>query len=193
LLAILAPENDEETGMFKQGYWLMPVAKFVEKYGLDHYRVSIDAIREITKRHTGEYCIRPFLEKHTHKTLTVMHRWSLDANVHVRRLASEGVRPRLPWARKLDQFVAHPELILPILENLKDDASRFVQKSVANNLNDILKDNYQVGIDTITRWSIKAPPNRQWIIKHALRNQLKQGNATALSIVKEFSLSHNSL
>lgn len=184
LMEILGPENEQETGMFTEGYWLMPVAKFVEKYGLDHFAESIDAIQEITKRNTGEYCIRPFLERYPEKTLAVMQAWSLDENVHVRRLASEGIRPRLPWAKKLDQFIADPRPVLPILENLKDDKSMFVRKSVANNLNDILKDNYQIGMKILISWSKDAPPDRRWIIKHALRNQIKRGNTEAIRLVE---------
>ena len=180
---ILGPELTNETGMFTEGYWLMPVAKYVEKYGLNHFPESIEAIREITKRHTGEYCIRPFVVKYPDKTLAVMARWSLDKNVHVRRLASEGLRPRLPWAKKLDQLIDNPGPVLNILENLKDDNSKFVQKSVANNLNDILKDNFDIGIKTITNWSKGATPNRKWILKHALRNQVKKGNPAARKIL----------
>ena len=185
ITAILGPENEGETGMFTQGYWLMPVAKYVEKYGLDHFSESIAAIEEITKRHTGEYCIRPFLEQDPEKTMAVMRKWSLDANFHVRRLAPEGVRPRLPWAKKLDQFVADPKPILPILENLKDDPSRFVQKSVANNLNDILKDNYSIGIEILRHWAKDPTKNRQWIIKHALRNEWKKKNPEAFEIIEK--------
>lgn len=185
LTAILGPEIEGETGMFTQGYWLMPVAKYVEKYGLDHFPESIAAIEEITKRHTGEYCIRPFLEQYPEKTLKVMKKWSLDANVHVRRLACEGVRPRLPWAKKLDQYVANPTPILPILENLKDDPSRFVQKTVANNINDILKDNYPIAMDTLRGWVKDAPKSRQWIIKHALRNERKKKTPEALEIIEK--------
>lgn len=185
LTAILGPENEAETGMFTEGYWLMPVAKYVEKYGLDHFSESIAAIEEITKRHTGEYCIRPFLEQYPERTLNVMRKWSLEPNFHVRRLASEGVRPRLPWAKKLDQFIADPKPILPIMENLKDDPSRFVQKSVANNLNDILKDNYTIGMDILRRWAKDAPKDRQWVIKHALRNERKKKNPEAFEIIKE--------
>ncbi|PIE34365.1 3-methyladenine DNA glycosylase [candidate division KSB3 bacterium] len=184
LTAVLGPENEKETGMFTEGYWIMPIAKYVEKYGVEHYSESIAAIREITTRHTGEYCIRPFLERYPDKTLAVMGMWSRDENVHVRRLASEGLRPRLPWARKLDQFIANPEPILQILENLKDDDSKFVQKSVANNIHDILKDNYQIGLQTLERWSQDPTRARQWIIKHALRNHIKQGNPEAIRLVE---------
>ncbi len=184
LLKILGPENVKETGMFTEGYWLMPIAKYIEKYGLDHFSTSMDAIKEITKRHTGEYCIRPFIKKYPQKTLALMKKWSLESNVHVRRLSSEGLRPRLPWAGKLEQFIEDPKPILPIIENLRDDDSKFVQKSVANNLNDIMKDNYEIGIETIKKWSKGATRNRKWIIKHALRNQLKKQNAEAQKILE---------
>lgn len=186
-IAILGPEIEGETGMFTQGYWLMPVAKYVEKYGLDHFTESINVIQEITKRHTGEYCIRPFLKQYPDKTLAKMLNWSMDPDAHVRRLACEGVRPRLPWAKKLDQFVDDPTPILPILENLKDDSSRFVQKSVANTINDILKDNYAIGMDTLKHWAKDAPKNRQWIIRHALRKERKKKNPEAFEIIEKLN------
>ncbi|MGB0909614.1 MAG: DNA alkylation repair protein [Nitrospirales bacterium] len=93
---ILGPENRKETGMFTEGYWLMPVAYYVEKYGIEHFTESVRFIEELTKRHTGEYAIRPFLVTYPLKTLKVMSRWSKSNNTHVRRLASEGLRPRLP-------------------------------------------------------------------------------------------------
>ena len=185
LTSILGPENKKETGMFTEGYWIMPIALFVEKYGLDHFPQSMAAIREITKRNTGEYCIRPFLEQYPDDTMRMMVEWSKDNNVHVRRLASEGVRPRLPWARKLDQYITDPRPVLKLLENLKDDRSKFVQKSVANNLNDILKDNYEMALATIKNWLPGATKNRRWIIKHALRNQIKKGNRDVLRILDE--------
>jgi 3-methyladenine DNA glycosylase AlkC len=113
----------------------------------------------------------------------VAKKWSLDENIHLKRLSSEGVRPRLPWARKLDQFIDNPNAVLEILENLKDDPSRYVQKSVANNLNDILKDNYAIGMKTIQRWANGATNNRKWIIKQSLRNQIKKGNQEAELII----------
>ena len=113
-----------------------------------------------------------------------MEKWSIDKNVHIRRLASEGLRPRLPWASKLEQFIVDPKPILPIIENLRDDDSKFVQKSVANNLSDILKDNYEFGINTIKKWSKGATRNRKWVIKHALRNQLKKHYAEAQKILE---------
>ena len=187
LLNILGPENKHETGMFTDGYWIMPIAQFVEKFGLESFDLSMKAIKEITKRNTGEYCIRPFLNYYTEETLIVMDEWSKDINTHVRRLASEGLRPRLPWAKKLDMFIENPKPVVNIIDNLKDDSSRYVQKSVANNLNDILKDNYSFGMDTIRRWSKNAPTNRKWIIRHALRNQLKKANQEALSVLEDLN------
>ncbi len=179
LMQILGPENEKETGMFKEYYWVMPIAKYVEKYGLSDFDTSMEAIYEITKRNTGEYTIRPYLEAHPTKTLAIMLDWSADDNTHVRRLSSEGVRPRLPWASKLDAFINDPTPIFPILENLKDDSSKYVQKSVANCINDILKDNESLGKELIEKWMPNAPKQRKWIIKHALRNLLKANDEWA--------------
>ena len=184
LMQILGPENDKETGMFLAYYWIMPIAKFVEKYGLQNFSLSMQAIEEITKRNTGEYAIRPFIEQDMDRTLNQMKEWSANPNRHIRRLASEGVRPRLPWAKKLDVFIKNPMPILPILENLKDDPSKYVQKSVANCLNDILKDNYAIGVERINSWDFKnAGPERKWIIKHALRNRIKAKDEWAMGVL----------
>ena len=183
LLPILGPENEEETGMFTNFYWVMPIAKYVEKYGLEDFKTSMNIIEEITKRNTGEYAIRPFLEKYPERTLEQMALWSNHKNKHVRRLASEGIRPRLPWATKLQQFIEQPQQILPILENLKDDTSKYVQKSVANCLNDILKDNTGFGKECIEEWVKNPTKQRKWIVKHAIRNLRKKDDVWALGIV----------
>jgi len=186
LVQILGPENEKETGMFKEYYWVMPIAKFVEKYGLDHFDISMNAIKEITKRNTGEYAIRPFIEKSPEQTMAKMLKWSKDPNKHVRRLASEGGRPRLPWATKLQQFIDDPSPLLPILENLKDDQSKYVQKSVANCMNDILKDNPEIAKSVIENWTVGVTKERKWIINHALRNLRKNGDDWALAIANRF-------
>ncbi|MGJ8744229.1 DNA alkylation repair protein [Polaribacter sp.] len=188
LLNILGPENEDETGMFKQFYWMMPIAKYVEKYGVNHFDISIKAIEEITKRNTGEYAIRPFLERCTNKTLTQMFIWSKDENKHVRRLASEGIRPRLPWATKLQLFIDNPTPLRPILENLKDDTSKYVQKSVANCLNDILKDNEDFGKEIIENWIQKPTKQRKWIVMHAIRNYRKKEDLWSLKIVQKLEI-----
>lgn len=169
LVDILGEENPNETGMFTNFYWVMPIGKFVEKYGLDDFEVSIQAIEEITKRNTGEYAIRPYIRKYPQKTIKVMQKWSKSKNFHLRRLASEGSRPKLPWSTKLDTFVDNPEPVFKILENLMQDEVKFVQKSVANNLTDYLKVNKQITVQFISRYQKSDNKNTQWILKHAIR------------------------
>lgn len=172
--SILGPENEEETGMFKDYYWVMPIAKHVEVYGLNDFVAAMKIIEEITKRNTGEYAIRPFIEKYPAKTMKQMNKWSKSKNKHVRRLASEGGRPKLPWAPKIQEFINDPSPLLPILEALKDDQSKYVQKSVANCINDILKDNEPIAQKLLKSWTKDSTKERKWIIKHALRNLLKK-------------------
>jgi len=181
---ILGPENKKETGMFTEGYWLMPVAFFVETYGVDHFDASMRFIEEITKRNTGEYAIRPFLQRYPEKTRKVALTWSGNSNAHVRRLASEGLRPRLPWAKKIDMFSDDPSPVITVLERLKTDSSAYVRKSVANTMADFLKENYKYTIAVLERWSKAATKETQWIIKHALRNELKKDNPHAQKLIE---------
>jgi 3-methyladenine DNA glycosylase AlkC len=169
LAKILGPENQEETGMFTNFYWIMPIGKFVEKYGLENYSESIKAIEEITKRNTGEYAIRPFARKYPTKTLAVCTRWAKSKNFHLRRLASEGLRPKLPWAPKLDVWNKNPKPIFDILEILKEDDIKFVKKSVANHLRDWIKVNPSESRKIIDKWSKSKNENTIWILKHAHR------------------------
>ena len=187
LLGILGPENEKETGMFKKFYWIMPIAKYVEKYGLGHFNISMEAIAKITKRNTGEYAIRPFLTKYPEQTVERMLDWSSNPNKHIRRLSSEGVRPRLPWASKLNQFVQDPTPIFPILDKLKDDTSKYVQKSVANCINDVLKDNPEIGKFWIESWVPTTSQQHKWIIKHALRNLIKNNDPWALRVINQLA------
>jgi len=169
LMRILGPENPKETGMFTDFYWLMPVGKFVEKYGLDKYVESIKAIEEITKRNTGEYAIRPFATKYPEKTLRVCTKWAKSKNFHLRRLASEGLRPKLPWAPKLSVWNDNPKPVFEILEILKEDEVRFVKKSVANHLRDWLKVNPREAKKIVSRWSKSKNEQTKWILKYAQR------------------------
>jgi len=185
LLQTVGPENLKETGMFTEYYWLMPFAKFVEKYGLNNYDLSMHAVTEITKRNTCEFTIRPFIENYPEKTLNQMLVWSKHENFHLRRLSSEGIRPRLPWATKLNEFVNDPTPIIPILENLKNDPIKYVQRSVANCINDILKDNEAFAKELLQNWYYSSNDKAtRWIIKHAVRNYRKNGINWALDICK---------
>lgn len=169
LIKILGPENEEETGMFTNFYWLMPVGKFVEKYGLDNFALSMKAIEEITKRNTGEYAIRPYARKYPEKTLGVCNKWAKSKNFHLRRLASEGLRPKLPWAPKLDLWNDNPKPIFEILELLKEDEIKFVKKSVANHVRDWEKVNPKEAKKLIANWSKSKNEHTKWILKHAGR------------------------
>lgn len=169
LMGILGPENTEETGMFTHFYWLMPVGKFVETYGLDNFSASMKALEEITKRNTGEYAIRPYARKYPEKTLAICTKWAQSKNFHLRRLASEGLRPKLPWAPKLDTWNTHPKPIFEILELLKEDEVKFVKKSVANHLRDWVKVNPTEAKKMIVRWSKSKNEHTRWILKHAQR------------------------
>ncbi|MCU0660323.1 MAG: DNA alkylation repair protein [Candidatus Pacebacteria bacterium] len=169
LMQILGPENKEETGMFTNFYWLMPVGKFVEKYGLDNFAESIKAIEEITKRNTGEYAIRPYARAYPAKTLAVCTRWAKSNNFHLRRLASEGLRPKLPWAPKLYLWNDAPKPVFRILAALKEDKVKFVKKSVANHVRDWRKVNPKEAKILITKWSKSKNEHTKWILKHAQR------------------------
>jgi 3-methyladenine DNA glycosylase AlkC len=169
LTSILGEENEYETGMFTNFYWVGPIGKYVEDYGLDYFEISIKAIEEITKRNTGEMAIRPFIRKYPEKTMKVMLNWSLSKNFHLRRLAAEGCRAKLPWATKLENFIFEPEPVFKILDNLIEDEIKFVQKSVANNIADYLKVNPKVGFEFIEKHKGSTNKNTQWILKHAVR------------------------
>lgn len=169
LTRILGPENESETGMFTHFYWLMPVGKFIEKFGLDDFDISIKGIEEVTKRNTGEYAIRPFARKYPEKTLSVCKKWAKSKNFHLRRLASEGLRPKLPWSPKLDVWNTQPARVLDILEMLKEDEIKFVKKSVANHLRDWVKVNPKEAQKVIARWAKSSNENTKWILKHAQR------------------------
>ena len=168
---ILGAELKTTTGMFTSGWWLWPMGRYMEKHGTEDFETSMDFIYELTKRFTGEYAIRPLLEKNPKKTLKVALRWSKDKNVHVRRCASEGIRIRLPWAKKslvaLEEFKTYTQ----ILTNLKNDPEKFVQKSVGNNLNDLMKENPAKAKEIISEWQKDFPSKvTLWIIKHGLRS-----------------------
>jgi 3-methyladenine DNA glycosylase AlkC len=171
LLKILGEANTEETGMFKKYYWLMPVGKYIEKYGLDHFDISMNAIEELTKRNTGEYAIRPYIRKFPDKTLKQMKQWATSDSFHLRRLASEGLRPKLPWSQKLDLFIDNPKPVFSILDILKEEEVKFVKKSVANNLTDYIKVNPKLTFQLLDKWKKINNEHTQWMIWYATRKQ----------------------
>lgn len=154
---------------------------FVQVYGLDNFKTSIQTLEVVTQYSTSEFAVRPFIEKYSKESVKQLLVWSKSKNHHVRRLASEGSRPKLPWAQPLRDFIKDPSPVLPILENLKNDESLYVRKSVANHLNDISKNHPKLVLDICKKWYGKSK-NTDWIVKHALRTLLKAGNKEALAI-----------
>jgi 3-methyladenine DNA glycosylase AlkC len=161
------------------GFDSMIFPDYVERYGLEHWDLSLHALAFFTTLCSSEYAIRPFLDRDPERAMQSLYAWAEDENHHVRRLASEGCRPRLPWGMALPQFKEDPSLILPVLEKLKDDPSEYVRKSVANNLNEISKDHPELVLDICERWYGHSA-DTDWIVKHACRTLLKAGDRRAM-------------
>ncbi len=161
------------------GYLSMHFPDFVEQYGLDDWDPSVDALRWLTRFGSSEFAVRPFLAKDPARMVATMREWADNRNEHVRRLASEGCRPRLPWAMNLPVFQDDPAPLLPILEALHDDDSDYVRRSVANNLNDIAKDHPEVTLTTTERWQGKSEQIDR-VVKHACRTLLREGHPRAM-------------
>jgi 3-methyladenine DNA glycosylase AlkC len=161
----------------------LPHVCFVAAYGLSFFEPSMEAQLELTKRFSAEFSIRPFIERYPERTYERLSLWAAHPNVHVRRLVSEGTRPRLPWASRLPGYQRDPTPVLALLERLKDDPERYVQRSVANNLNDIGKDHPERLVQVCRAWSEGAGDGRRWIVKHALRSLIKRGHPGALALM----------
>lgn len=164
-----------------RGWAIMPMADYVGAFGQQHVEVSLALLRELTSRWSAEFGIRAFLRDHPQQTLAIVGTWLGDKNEHVRRLISEGTRPRLPWGLRLHSFVKDPTPVIKLLEHLKDDKSEYVRRSVANNLNDIAKDHPVLVAGIAERWLKDASKERKSLVRHALRTLIKQGDARALS------------
>lgn len=175
---ILLQLDDTCTGL---PYLILP--DFVEVFGqaTEHWDISMKALEEFTKKSSAEFAVRPFIEKDQERMMKQMLLWASSENEHVRRLASEGCRPRLPWGTVLTTFVEDPAPIVPILEILRNDSSLYVRKSVANNLNDISK-KYPVFVLLLAKEWYGESKDTDWIIKHGCRTLLKQGNHAALDL-----------
>ena len=155
---------------------------YVATFGLDAPAFSLEALRRLTPHGSAEFAVRPFLQRDLRGTLRVMREWTADTDEHVRRLASEGSRPRLPWGLRLRELVRDPGPSAPILEALRDDPALYVRKSVANHLNDITKDHPGHVLEMLAEWEIPRREERRWIAKHACRTLIKRGHPGALAL-----------
>ncbi len=158
----------------------LPHSIYIGTHGLPHFEAAMAAQHALTQRFTAEFCIRPYLLHHQGATLARLREWAHDDNAHVRRLVSEGTRPRLPWAPRLPAFQNNPQLALPLLDALKDDPSSYVRRSVANHLGDIAKDHPDLAVGTARTWLQCAPAPREALVRHGLRFLIKRGDVGAL-------------
>jgi 3-methyladenine DNA glycosylase AlkC len=190
LLASLTPSLTGTDNIGLEVFFYLPHVCFVKEYGLDPegnegedpFEISMKAQYELTKRFSAEFSIRSFLIQNQERTLSRLFAWTSDANPHVRRLCSEGTRPRLPWAQRIPAFVENPAHTLPILEALKNDEDLYVRRSVANHLGDIAKDHPDFVFKICERWLIESSNEVRWLIRHALRHPAKKGNKIALQL-----------
>jgi 3-methyladenine DNA glycosylase AlkC len=190
LLASLTPPQIETEGLGLAVLFYHPHSCFVSEYGLDPnhnggedpFEISMKAQYELTKRSTSEFSIRPFLIQQQDRTLSRLIDWTSDPDPHVRRLCSEGTRPRLPWAPRIPAFIVNPAPVLPILEALKNDQNLYVRRSVANHLGDIAKDHPETVFAICERWLNGASKEVKWLIRHALRHPAKKENKTAIRL-----------
>jgi len=162
------------------GWVVWPLGEFVVRRGAATPQRALQALHALTQRHTAEWAVRPFIERHPQISFTTLAAWSSDASAHVRRLASEGSRPRLPWGAQLKELIRDPSPTLPLLRTLQDDPSAYVRRSVANHLNDIAKDHPQLIVQWLHEHLPGAPAPRRAMLKHACRTLIKQGHPQVL-------------
>jgi 3-methyladenine DNA glycosylase AlkC len=180
-----------------------PIIDYVAVHGLEYPKESLKTLEKLTALFTAEFAVRPFIQQHYDYTYSQLLNWCEDDSEHVRRLASEGSRPRLPWGMRLPQFIRDPSPLKPILQNLNRDASLYVRRSVANNINDISKDNPDWAIDLCEEFQLNQDEKTDWIIKHALRSLVKSGDQRVFPLlgytrnakieVQDFKLKKNNI
>jgi len=173
--------NDDDFG----DYIFAPLGEYVVRHGLTkpHLKLSLQTLKQLTMRFSMEDAIRYFINEFPDPTFTELHKWSTDKNYHVRRLVSEGTRPRLPWSGRLKTDMRRP---LELLGTLHADPTRYVTRSIANHMNDIAKADPALVIKTLKQWhrlKKQRPTELQWMTAHSLRTLVKQGDATALRML----------
>jgi 3-methyladenine DNA glycosylase AlkC len=177
---IAATRNDMDEGL--AGWIIWPLGEFVAVAGMQHPKRALQALHALTQRLTAEFPIRPLIHAHPALAYATLMRWTKDPSPHVRRLASEGSRPRLPWGLRLQSLVQDPSPTLPILAALQDDPSDYVRRSVANHLNDIAKDHPDVVVQWVKQHLRGASAERTALLKHASRSLIKDGHAPMLAL-----------
>ncbi|HRP06531.1 MAG TPA: hypothetical protein PLV87_16585 [Opitutaceae bacterium] len=191
ILDSLTPMHTDADEFGLAEFFYLPHGFFISNFGTDRkhnggvdpFETSMTALYALTTRSTSEFAIRTFLIQHQDRMLSQIMEWTHDPNPHVRRLCSEGTRPRLPWAKRIPSLISNPRLTAPILEALKNDSSLYVRRSVANHLGDIAKDHPDTAFEICERWLREDPsPELKWVILHAVRHPAKKRNVSALTI-----------
>jgi len=183
VVACLPPPLQSTEEVTSGGFMIWVLCQYVQDSGLEHFEAAFAAMKELTQRFSCEFAVRPYLVRYPDRSMAMLHEWAADANPHVRRLVSEGTRPRLPWGQRLRAFVADPEPTLALLEHLKDDPELYVRRSVANHLNDIAKDHPERTVQVCGQWMQGASKERAWLVRHALRSLVKAGHSGALAVL----------
>lgn len=164
--------------------WMtVPVTYLIAERGIDAPDAALPLLADMTGRFSSEWAVRPFIVRHPDAAFAWFRRWSADADPDVRRLASEGCRPRLPWAPRLASLVADPSPVIEVLDRLVGDPSEYVRRSVANNLNDIAKDHPGLALATAARWSAEGGPGAAWVVRRGLRTLATAGDPAALALL----------
>jgi 3-methyladenine DNA glycosylase AlkC len=179
-VAILCAAADR-AGLDMWAAW--PCLAYVERHGVAHPEVALNALGALTRHASAEFAVRGLLEQHPALTLDRLGTWALSPDVHLRRLVSEGTRPRLPWGRHLAALRRDPLPVLPLLGWLRDDPEAYVRRSVANHLNDIARDHPELAIAVARRWLAEGGTHVRGVIRHGLRTLVKAGHPEALVLV----------
>ncbi|WP_155353589.1 DNA alkylation repair protein [Acrocarpospora macrocephala] len=173
----------ESAGQVRLDLWSgWPATEHVGTHGVEHLDESMATLAVLTPHSTGEFAVRPLLERHQMDALKIMYRWADSPNEHLRRLASEGTRPRLPWGSRV-RWLMEPGPAIPILDALRDDPSEYVRRSVANHVNDIAKDHPETAIDLLGRWRDQGGSHVERVLRHASRGLIKAGHPRALTLM----------
>jgi len=174
-------EGDEDNPL--SGFAAWPLIDYVGVYGLGYHEKSLNLLKHLTSMFSAEFSIRPFFIQDPRLTEKILLKWCGDRDEHVRRLVSEGSRPRLPWGVRLQQYCEDPKPVLNLLEHLKSDKSEYVRRSVANNLNDISKDHPELVLKVCRNWLKERTPETEWIVRHATRSLVKAGHQGVLELL----------
>ncbi|WP_052666827.1 hypothetical protein [Nitriliruptor alkaliphilus] len=165
------------------GWMVWPVAELAGDLGPDHPELVLPFMARLTHRSSCEFAIRPCLEQHPELTFRHLTAWVADPDEHVRRLVSEGTRPRLPWGTRLRTLQQDPSPSIALLDRLRDDPSEYVRRSVANHLGDVVKDHPDLALATARRWRAEGGDHVASVIRHGLRTLIKAGDPAALELI----------